>query len=178
MKNRLVFLKLSVTTALLLGVLICCAQTTLQLDKDTSKFKENPLYVLKLSALSAFPTSNLVINTTAIDSINVYKSPVSVELYGKSAANGVVELVLKRGTKIINFNELLTAFKIASSDSDLQVFIDSAIAYQPTKTYFEPAAIKYVKVEIEKNTGMRYISIRSIYALKRPLKDSIYIRGK
>jgi hypothetical protein len=158
-------------------VSICFGQNN-QLDKDTSKYQNAPLFVLRLSQLSSFPTSDIVINPADIDSVFVYKGASAEELYSGTAKNGVVEFVLKRGMKILNFNDLLTAYHISSAESSLPVFVDSAIIEKPKTTFFEPATMKYVKIETEKSTGMKYIDIRTIFPISRPNKDEIYIRGK
>jgi hypothetical protein len=176
MTNHSVFIKLSLTIALLLGVLISYGQTTFQLDKDTSKFKDLPLYIINVPQQSPVETFYINgFNPHSYESIKVDKNPDLVSVYGKKALNGIVTIGLKKGTKLLSFKQLLTANYISGNDRNLPVFIDSAIAYQPINTYFEPAMIKSVKIDTDLNTGTKYINIRSISAL--PKKGEIYIRG-
>ncbi|HEY5326626.1 MAG TPA: hypothetical protein VIJ27_06475 [Mucilaginibacter sp.] len=119
----------------------------------------------------------MVIKPSDIDSINVFKDIQSENEYGKSGNNGVIVVVLKLGIKLINFDDLLKTYNINGSAGNLPVFIDSVVAYQPKNTYFELTAIKYVKVDNEKGTGIKYISIRTIYPIHRRTEDEIYIRG-
>ena len=138
---------------LLSATAICYSQATHTLDKDTAKYKNSPLYIIKVPQQPAQLSTNLVIVINDIDSVSVHKSEESVKLYGKAAINGSIEIRLKPGSALINFERLLTAFEIPVSNINLPVFIDSAIAYQPKNTFFEPAAIKYVKIERETETG-------------------------
>lgn len=169
--------KSSLTFVSIFWVLICFGQSN-GLDKDTSKYKNAPLFILRLSQLSSFPTSDVVVNPNDIDSITVYKGASAEEIHSGTAKKGIVEFILKRGTKILNFDDLLTAFNIASAENNLPVFVDSVIIEKPKAAFFEPATIKYVKIEIEQSTGIKYIDIRTIFPMHKPNKDEIYIRGK
>ena len=157
---------------------ICHGQTTYKLDKDTAKYKNSPLYVLKVPQQVPIPTANLVVNINDIDAINVIKNPESVKLYGHRAEFGVIEVSLKKHAALVNFDQLLTDYDIPYSDSNLPVFIDSVMTTQAKDTYFELTALKSVRIAEEKGTGMRYISILSIYPVRRPKKGDITIKGK
>jgi len=89
-----------------------------------------------------------------------------------------VEVVLINKANLINYEQLLKKFNIPNSESKLPVYIDSAIAFQPQKTYFELSAIKTVTTDIEKNTGMIYISILTIFPVKQSKKDGGTIIGR
>lgn len=168
-------IKLLLTFCFLFGCLGSYGQTTYQLNKDTSKYKSSPLYVLKRLLKDPLFTSNLVINNSDIDSVSVIKPPGSVRLYGEKAGNGVVEINLKNRAVLLTYNELLTNFNISYTFSHLPVFIDSAIAHHPKETYFEVTAVKSVKLQNEQSTGLRYISILSIYPVRRMKKGEVYI---
>ena len=87
-------IKLSLTFAFLFRVLFCSGQTY-QLDKDTSEFKNQPLYILKLKDQPPLQTTNILVDVTAIDSISVIKNKLAVKLYGKKGKHGVVEIYLR-----------------------------------------------------------------------------------
>lgn len=165
-------IKLSLTFAFLFAGLFCFGQTTYKLDKDTSGFKNRPLYVLKLPQQAPIPTAALIIDVNDIDSISVKKDSESLKLYGKKARSGSIEIHLRDRASIVGYQQLLTDFNIPYANRDLPVFIDSAIAYQPKNTYFEISAVKSVKIAEEKATGMKYIIIISLYPLNRQKKSA------
>src|SRR5438445_13811497 len=101
-------IKLSLTFAFLFGMMTCFGKK--QFNKDTSKFKNTPLFIIKVSQLASLTTTNAVINPSDIDSINVFKYPFSENLYGNSGNNGVVVIVLKPRIRLINFDDLLASF--------------------------------------------------------------------
>jgi hypothetical protein len=171
-------LKLSLTFAFLFGVFICYGQKPHKLSKDTSAFKFPMLYVLKLNNQAPMLSSNLLIDVMAIDSIAVIKEPRSVNLYGEKGKFGVMELHLRPGKPIVNYDQLLVDFNIPYSSSNLPVFIDSAIAYHPKETWYGVAAIKWVRIDTELETGMKYISIRSTFSIRRPEKNEVKMKGK
>ena len=120
-----------------------------------------------------------MVNLNDIDSINVFKNAAAAsKMYEESNPNGVVEVVLINKANLINYEQLLKKFNIPNSESKLPVYIDSAIAFQPQKTYFELSAIKTVTTDIEKNTGMIYISILTIFPVKQSKKDGGTIIGR
>lgn len=170
-------IKLSLTFTFLFGILSCFGQAS-YLDKDTSKYKNSPLYILKLPQQAPLLTASLIINVNDLDSISVKKNPESVKLYGKKAVNGAIVIYLKDRASVVSYDQLLTDFNIAYSDSKLPVFIDSVMTVQANDTYFELEGIKSVKIAKEKSTEMPYISILSIYPLNRPKKGEVYIKGK
>jgi hypothetical protein len=165
--------KLSLTFAFLFAMLICNGQIY-QLKKDTSKYKNWPLYVLKRQLREPLQTSNLAVNALDIDSVNVIQNPISVQLYGEAGLNGVVEIVLKNNVRLVNYDQILSTFNIAYTYRNLPVFIDSAIAFHPKETYFELPYIKSAKIALETGTGMKYISIRTTSPIDR---NAVYLRG-
>ncbi|HEY4326218.1 MAG TPA: hypothetical protein VGN20_19690 [Mucilaginibacter sp.] len=136
-------------------------QAKYHLDKDTSKYKNSPLWLLQLPLTDPIQTSNIIINSNDIDSIIVYKDSPDTKLYGDKAFNGLVKLKTKKFIKVLYLDQLLELYHISADDRHLPVFIDSVIAYQPKKTLFETTYVKSVKIEKEKDTASRYISIRT-----------------
>jgi len=90
----------------------------------------------------------------------------------------VVVIQLKKGVELLGFSQLLNTFNIPASKHNLPVFIDSAITYQIKNTYFETAAIKYIKIEQEKDTGTNYISIRTIFPITHQSSQGFVLKGK
>lgn len=167
-----------ITFFILSGLSICYGQatTTYELDKDTSKYLNYPLCVFQISPLKTVRSSGLCcIIPMAIDSISVYKNPEVTKDYGPEAKNGVILVKLKPGIELITLNQLYDKFNV--HEKNLPVFIDSAIVYKPDGLYLQADCIKYAKIEKEKNTGMKYISLLTGNPINRPKKGEINIRG-
>jgi len=68
-------IKLYLTFTFLAAALLCFGQAH-QLDKDTTKYKSTPIFILKTSKRDSLQTSVISgILPIDIDSINVYKIP-------------------------------------------------------------------------------------------------------
>ncbi|HTE00932.1 MAG TPA: hypothetical protein VK668_16690 [Mucilaginibacter sp.] len=161
----------------LLGQCICYSQTIYELDKDTAKYMNAPMFIFQISQLEVVKsTSMFYVSPMAIDSISVYKDAKTTEQYGLGAKNGVILIKLKQGTRLINLNQLYDKFNIR--ERGFPVYIDSAIAYHPKGIYLQSGYIKSAKIEAEKSTGEKYISLISGNPINRPKKGTIYIRGK
>jgi hypothetical protein len=167
--------KLSLTISFLLGFSLCNAQIHSELNKDTSYFQRSPLYVLQLPLSDPFEGTGIFVKSADIDTVSVFKDSLTIATYGEKAANGVIIFKTRRFLKIITFEQLLTSYKI--TDSNLPVFIDSAIAYKPRKNYFDPKAVKSVSIEKDSVTGTNYISILSYEPIRRLKPGDISIRG-
>jgi len=153
---------------------ICFAQTNGQLDKDTAKYKNAPLYILQLPLADPLAASGIVIWPADIDSVSVFKDSISRREYGPKAANGVIFISSHKSIKMLLLDQLLTHYHI--TDAGLPVYIDSAIAYKPGAIYFQQAMVKSAKIETEKGTGMKYISICTFFPVHRLKSDDIYIK--
>jgi hypothetical protein len=171
-------IKLYLTFIFLFAASLCLGQAH-QLDKDTTKYKNTPIYILKTSKRDSVQTSAVSgILPIDIDSITVYKIPGFLPLYGRRAENGVVVIQLKKGVELLNFSQLLNTFNIPASKRNLPAFLDSTIVYQSQNAYFEAAAIKYIKIEQEKGVGTNYISIRTIFPITHQNAGGFVLKGK
>lgn len=85
-------------------------------------------------------------------------------------------LYFKPEAKLLNINELLTHFHISSKYFDLPIYIDSNIVYHKETSRFQVKTVTSVKIQKEKNTGTKYIMIKSIYHVNNPIAD-VYIFG-
>ncbi|WP_295795103.1 hypothetical protein [Mucilaginibacter sp.] len=169
-------IKLSLTIFFLFGLVVSYGQTHNELNKDTTHFKNAPLYILQPPLTNQIEASGIVIKPEDIESINVRKDIASVEEYGQKAKNGVIILKTKKVLKIKILSELLEGFRI--TNKNLPVFIDSTIANKPATYYFDPEVIKSAGIKKELSTGMEYISIISIYPTHHPKQDKAHIKGK
>jgi len=166
--------KLSLTIFFLFGFAFSYGQARHELDKDTTHFKNAPLYILQLPLTNQIEASGILIKPEDIESINVFKDSASIKEYGQKAANGIIIFKTKKILKIKTLDELLADFKI--TNKNLPVFIDSAIANRPATYYFDPEVIQSVGIKKELNTGMEYISIISIYPTHHIKQDKTHIR--
>jgi hypothetical protein len=169
-------IKLSLTIFFLLAFVVSYGQTHNELNKDTTHFKNAPLYILQPPLSNQMEATGIIIKPEDIESINVRKDSASVKEYGQKAKNGVIIFKTKKVLKTQTLEELLAKFKI--NDKNLPVFIDSAIINKPAMYYFDPEVIKSVSIQKEKTTGTKYISILSIYSVYRQKAGDIPIRGK
>ncbi len=172
------YLKQSILSiiAILATIMTCYGQVGHDLDKDTSKYKDLPLFIIKSNPNSELQISSMIgIDPNDINSINVFKNQDTIKIYGERAKNGVIYIGLKNAVQLLNIDQLYSKFNI--HDKSIPLFIDSAIAYRPQNVYLEPKLIKYVTIQEEKNTGMKYVSIRTVYPIKRLEKGGIVLRG-
>ncbi|MCO5949935.1 hypothetical protein [Mucilaginibacter flavidus] len=167
-------IKLSLTIFFLFGLVFCYGQANHQLDKDTTRFKNAPLYILQLPLADPLEASGIIIKPDNIESINVFKDGANTKEYGKKAINGLIIIKTKKTLKLLSINQLLTLNHI--KNNGLPLFIDSAIANMPGTYYFEKEMVKSVKVETEKETGMKYINIATLFPVHRLKSDEIYIK--
>lgn len=167
-------IKLSLTIFFSFGIVCSYGQTHNELNKDTSHFKNAPLYILQPPLTNQMEATGIIIKPEDIESINVFKDSASVKEYGQKAKNGVVFFKTKKVLKTQTLDELLAKFKI--NDKNLPVFIDSVITNNPAMYYFDPEVVKSVSIETEKKTGMRYVSISTLFPVLRLKSDEIYIK--
>ncbi|MEO6979219.1 MAG: hypothetical protein ABI113_12600 [Mucilaginibacter sp.] len=167
-------IKLSLTFSFLLAALLCSAQENHKLYKDTSHFKNSPLFVLELPLSNPVEATGIIAKPEDIESINVFKDSATLKEYGEKAANGLIIIKLKINPKLLTLKQLLVSNQI--KDTNLPVYIDSAIAYKPTEYLFEPAMVKSAKIETEKETGMKYVSITTLFPVHRLKSDEIYVK--
>ncbi|SHN30351.1 hypothetical protein [Mucilaginibacter sp. OK098] len=167
-------IKLSLTIFFLLGFTLCYGQTYNELNKDTTHYKNAPLYILQLPLADPIEATGIIIRPVDIDSINVFKDSVHTKEYGKKAINGLILIKTKKSLKILTLSQLLMTYHI--TETDLPVFIDSAITYKPGKYYFEPQMVKSAIIAKEKETGMKYVSISTLFPVHRLKSDETYIK--
>jgi len=170
-------LKVIFTFFFLLLMLISYGQKKYKLDKDTSKYQTAVVMLLNIGHDSVLIARQHILDHNSIDSTKIERKKRFVDLYGKRADRGVLTIYLTPGTAIFNTNQLLKHFGIQISDMHLPVFIDSAIAAHPDETYFQLSAVRYVRLETEEKTNMRYISIRSMFIIQRSKLTDVYIHG-
>lgn len=149
------------------------AQAKYSLDKDTNRYINWPLYIVKIPGKQTIEPFYLLTDPSSLVSLKMSKDSTQKNIYGKKATYGVITITLKKGTKLLPLAGLLNSFKVSKKDNHLPVFIDSALANHANGIYFTRAEIRSITVDIEKETGMKYINIRS----RRPInRNEIYIR--
>jgi hypothetical protein len=171
MKRLLILVSLS-----LLRTYTSHGQTNHELIKDTLKHGYKILYILKTNytiITLSFPN----VDANSIDSINSYTKSKAIKIFGPKAKNGAVTIKFKKGTELLNINQLFDLYKLQNKKRSLSVFIDSTICFHPEAMYFEAKIVKSVKIQSEKNNGMKYISIRTIYPIHRHSNTEIIFRG-
>ena len=131
------------------------------LNKDTSRFKNNPLFIYTINNQLQQASNMVDIDPNYIDRIDVNRSHELIDKYGPRAKNGVVSLVIKPGVDVdlINTDQLFDQFKVKKRDRKLPVFLDSAITFEPYRMLFEARKVKTITVNKEDVTGVKYISI-------------------
>ncbi|HEY5326625.1 MAG TPA: hypothetical protein VIJ27_06470 [Mucilaginibacter sp.] len=164
-------IKLSLTSAFLFGLSICYGQYRHQLIKDTSGYQHKSFTIIKIDKQPDWKVYNYVINNGDIDSTKID----SVDGSGKK--DYFFSFIrLNKGSKLLDINELLTKFHVSTKYYNLPVYIDSAIIYRRENVCFQLSAIKSVKIQKEKYTHLKYISINSIYHINNPIAD-VYVWG-
>jgi len=173
-------LKLPLTFAFLFWVSLCLAQKTYRLNKDTSKNKnsffwtKNYLYVICLPDHAQMPALSMIgINPNNISSINQYKDTAHTKRYGERAKNGIAFVVLKKQVKLLTFDQLLTGFHINDPYKSLPLYVDSALFYDPAHLCLEVNQIRFMRIDIEEGTGMKYINLRTTSHIDR---EAVHIR--
>jgi len=163
----------------LLKITYCIAQQGV-LNKDTSKFEKRPLYVLNTEGAAGnmgMQISDIIIDSQYIATVEGCMEGCNVAQYGAKAKNGTILIKLKPDVKLLTLNQLFNKFTIDKKDRKYAVFIDSTIAYHPANIVFQPETIKSVTIDKETNTGIKYISIITIYIANRPKNGQIMIGG-
>ncbi|MDB5114665.1 MAG: hypothetical protein JWQ79_157 [Mucilaginibacter sp.] len=156
----------------LLRFIPCYAQ---QLNKDTSKYKNAPIYILRQPNQPDIQASNLDIDVKKIDSLNVLTKDAAIKLYGVEGKNRVMFLYVNPTVKLLSLNDILDKYGIAVKNRELPVYIDSVIALHPSKLYFESNAVKTVKIEKENLTDNKYISILFIHPHLKPKPGEVFV---
>ena len=169
-------IKLSLTIFFLFGVVFCYSQKSNELNKDTSDFKKAPLYILQLPLSNPIEATGIFININDIDSVAVLNDSTTKVNYGVKANNGIIIFKTKKYIKVLTISEILSSYNI--QNKNLRVFVDSVIIYKPETYYADPKLIKSANIQEELNSGTKYISVLSIYPIRRPKPGEIYIRGK
>jgi len=168
-------IKLPLIFVFLFGALHCFGQNY-HLEKDTSRTK-GWLYIVTMPNRQQIEMSSMYgINPNDIISISVQKDSTILKSYGLKAMNGLVNVKLKKDVNFFNLNQLLSKFRIPANDKYLPVAIDSVIYNHPDMIYFRPEQIKrikFVRIDIEKETGMKFINIRTMLPIDR---NTVYIR--
>jgi len=167
-------IKLSLTITFLFAFVLCYGQNNHKLDKDTTHFKNAPLFVLQLPLSDPVEATGITAKPEDIESINVFKDRPSLNEYGERATNGLIVIKLNKKLKFLTLNELLVSNQI--TDTSLPVYIDSAIVDKRGKYLFEPQLVKSAKIETEQQTGMKYISITTLFPVHRLKSDETYIK--
>jgi hypothetical protein len=167
-------IKLSLTISFLFAFAFCYSQQTHSLDKDTTHFKHAPLFVLQLPLADQVEATSIIAKPEDIESINVYKDAGILKEYGERAANGLVIIKLNKNLKLLTINQLLASNQIVHTN--LPVYVDSLITNKTGEYLFEPSMVKSVKIQIENGTGMKYVSIATLFPYHRLKSDEIYVK--
>ena len=160
--------KWSLTTVLLLVASMSYGQYRHQLLKDTSAYINRSFTIIRIDNQPDRKVYNYIIDTRNIDSIRFDSTagkPNNFESFIK----------LNKKVKLLDISQLLAKYHIENYHN-LPVYIDSAIVFRPESACFQLSAIKSVKVQKEKDTHLKYISINSIYHTDNPISD-VYVFG-
>jgi hypothetical protein len=107
----------------------------------------------------------LGINPNNIRNYSVYKDSSHTKQYGERGKNGVAVFTLKKEVKFLTLTQLFNRYHIKNSDRTLPLFVDSALFFDPTHLYLSEKQIKFMRVEIEDRTGMKFINLRTIFPI-------------
>ncbi|MDB5158528.1 MAG: hypothetical protein JWR50_3235 [Mucilaginibacter sp.] len=141
-----------------------------KLNKDTSGFANEPIYIL---AVDSFAKSYRV--NYAADFVDQYDIK-NLEIQGPKEAekkldkikakHSLIKITMKKGIRLLTEQELLHQYGIPNKDKTLPVYVDSTLLYPLAKVMFQPECIKSVTIASDAETGSRYISI---FLKRRPV---------
>jgi TonB-dependent SusC/RagA subfamily outer membrane receptor len=151
-----------------------------KLNKDTSAFSKSPLYIFKLYAddkeYNGIPLIGLI-DQKDIASMEILKDKMANEQYGLKGKNGVIIITLSKDVEINQLDKLFDKYKIKQKQRTLPMYINNTLTHS-TADMFYTASNKIKSVSIEKDTGMKYISIITTDYNPNPTPDNQFrIRG-
>lgn len=147
------------------------------LNKDTSRFDKQPLFVFNIPGKEPiYRTGFSAIDPNYIQDFNIHKGDATATQYGDLAKNGVFLVTIKPNITLLTLSELFDRFHIAKRHRNLTVFLDSGICYKPYGQFF-PTNVKSVRIQKDADTGAKYINIH-ISGPYWPKPGEIHIRGK
>ncbi|WP_428327805.1 hypothetical protein [Mucilaginibacter sp.] len=161
-------IKLSLTIAFLSVLSICYGQKTYHLNKDTANYKHYAFMVTTDDGVTV-PIYNYAIDFGTVESTK--------KEYDKLANDTVIIYKLKPGIRLLNFDQLLKKFNIATKYADAPVYVDSAITYKPQTSYYQLSAVRSIKIQKEEGTHLKYISIITIHHVNNPKIADVFING-
>jgi hypothetical protein len=133
-----------------------------QLNQDTNRYKPKPKLILYRPFKGVLETTNLVIDMLDVDSTESTEIN-SPGIPAPDSLSITITYCLINNAPLLNYNELMKTYSIPSEDQNLPVFIDSLLAYKPKQTYYELGDVLSVRVATENSTGMRYISVITLF---------------
>lgn len=149
-----------------------------KLNKNVVICKTYPLYLYKKEGDKLFreadPASFDVMNTWQLSSSDYIKPNVAIKRYGKKAKNGAVLLTYNKWIEFLNEPDFFERYKITGENTALEMFVDSAIVYRLHTWLYNTNYIRKVSIEVEKETGVKYISILTSKSI--PVTHTVNIR--
>ena len=126
---------------ILIGFVLCSFGLSAQSTVYTSK--NSVLVVLgdKFSLLSFFK-----VNPNHIKSANILKAENAMPIYGEKAKNGALEITLKDGVRILNFDEIFSKYNISRQDQNLPLVVNRSFVKEKEKWLIDESVITSVKI--------------------------------